>query len=33
MLLEVFEVAVSGEEPEQLVGDPLEAQLLGRDER
>jgi hypothetical protein len=32
MLVEMCDVAVSGEEPEQLVGDPFEGQRLGRDE-
>src|SRR5256885_13362576 len=33
MLVEIFDVGVAGEEPEQLVDDRLEMQLLGRDER
>jgi hypothetical protein len=33
MLVEIFNVGVAGEEPEQLVGNRFEVQLLGGGER
>ena len=33
MLVEVLDVGVAGEKPEQLVGDRWKVQLLGGDER
>jgi len=33
VILEIFDVGVAGEEPEQSVNDRLEMQLLGRRQR
>src|SRR5262249_28418248 len=33
MIVEIFDVGVAGEEPEQLVDDRLDVQLLGGEER